>query len=370
MELSTIWERRTCVRGDLHHKSMEDGTPAVSIIIPVYNRPECLSACISSAQNQTLREIEIILVDDYSDDETKAFLQVFSLRDSRIRVLCNTGKKGANACRNLGLNQSRGKYVVFLDSDDILCPFCAKMRVEDMEMASDLDFIAYPCLMFQSQPMDRLIIWNIKTETGLLDRFLQHDAPFQTTGPIWRRSRILGKVAWDEDLPGWQDWKFHVEALLQGLKGDFRTRIDYFWNAPKQNSVTRLSHNKEGRLLRMQAIVRLAHAADESRRSALLSSVVSLAIRMARRDRIGAALGVYTVLRGYPKALHAAVFVLLEPYYSAPLVYIRGFFRKQVHAHYPLTRIILKESKTYKLVAPLPQLRELVSHLHENSHHS
>jgi hypothetical protein len=349
---------------------MEEKTPTLSIIIPVYNRADYLSACVNSARDQTFTNIEILLVDDYSDEETRAFLDVFAMDDPRVRVISNQGKKGANPCRNLGLRESRGEYVLFLDSDDILCPFCAQMRIADMQRAPDLDFLAYPCLLYQSRPLDRLIIWNVKNETGLLDRFLQHDAPFQTTGPVWRRASIVDTISWDEDLPGWQDWKFHVEALLHGLKGELRTRIDYFWSAPKQNSTTRLSHNPEGRRVRMQAIVNLARSAGALHQPALLSSVVSLAIRMGRQDRLGAVFGVYTSLRGYPKALHAALFVLLEPYCFVPLVYVRGFFRKQLHAHYPLTRIILKESKTYKLVAPIPQLRELVAHLHENSHHS
>jgi hypothetical protein len=349
---------------------MEEKKPKLSIIIPVYNRAEYLTACVNSARNQTLAEIEILLVDDYSDEETKAFLHVLAMKDVRIRVFQNTGKKGANACRNLGLRESRGEFVLFLDSDDILCPFCAEMRLDDLRQAPELDFIAYPCLMYQDQPLDRMIIWNVKNDISLLDRFFQHDAPFQTTGPLWRRSSILGKVAWDEDLPGWQDWKFHVEALLHGLKGEVRTRIDYFWNAPKQNSTTRLSHNFDGRMLRMQAIARLAASVDELHRPAILSSVVSLAVRMARRDRIGAARGLYTVLKGRPRAFHAACFVFLESWCFVPMVYIRGYFRKQVHAHYPLARVILKDSKTYKLVAPIPQIQELVAHLHENSHNS
>ena len=349
---------------------MNDSPPTLSIIIPVYNRAEYLSACVDSAKNQTYDNIEILLVDDYSNEETKTFLHLFSIGDPRIRIILNTGKKGANACRNIGLRESRSEYVIFLDSDDILCPFCAKKRIEDIESAPDLDFIAYPCLMFQNKPMDRLIIWNIKNETGLLDRFLQHDAPFQTSGPIWRRSRILDIVEWDEDLPGWQDWKFHIEALLRGLKGELRTRIDYFWNAPKESSITRLSHNYEGRLQRMQAVVKLANSAAASHRSAILSSVISLAIRMSRKGRIGAALAVRQVLKDNPKATAAAVFVLLEPYCSVPMVYFRGYFRKQVFAQYPLTRTILKESKTYKLSASTQQLQELISLLNENRGHS
>jgi hypothetical protein len=354
---------------DIIEPSMPPSTPSLSIIIPVYNRAEYLSSCVESAKNQSYRNIEILLVDDYSNEETKTFLHLFSIGDSRIRVIPNQGKKGANACRNLGLRESRGKYVMFLDSDDILCPFCAKMRIEDFEAAPELDFIAYPCLMFQNKPLDRLIIWNIKNETNLLDRFLQHDAPFQTSGPLWRRSSILGAVEWDEDLPGWQDWKFHIEALLRGLKGELRTRIDYFWNAPKESSITRSSHNYAGRLQRMQAVVKLANSAAGPHRAAILSSVISLAIRMSRKGRLGAALAVRHVLKGNPKATAAAAFVLLEHCKSGPLVYFRGFFRKQVFAHYPLTRTILQDSKTYKLSASTPQLQELISLLNENCSH-
>ncbi len=345
---------------------MQEPSPVLSIIIPVYNRTECLSACVDSAIRQTFEDVEILLVDDYSNEETKIFLHIFTMGDPRIRVISNSGTKGANACRNLGLKESRGEYVIFLDSDDVLCRFCAELRINDMVAAPDLDFIAYPCLMFQSKPLDRLIIWNIKNETSLLDRFLQHDAPFQTTGPIWRRSRIIGRLSWDEDMPGWQDWKFHLEALLLGLKGEFNTRIDYFWNAPKQNSITRSSHTVKGRLSRMLGIVKLAQSVPEVHRPAILSSVISLGIRMSRTDRIKAARAVYTVLKGRPKALHAACFVFLETYRTGPMVVLRGYFRKQMEPHYPLAQRILRDSKTYKLLVPIPQLRQLVTLLNEN----
>lgn len=349
---------------------MEKHPPTLSIIIPVYNRTEYLLSCVESAKNQTYKNIEILLVDDYSDAETKAFLQIFAAAEPRIRVISNAGRKGANACRNLGLRESRGEFIIFLDSDDILCRFCAGMRILDMQSAPELDFIAYPCLIFKTKPLDRLVIWNLKNENSLLDRFLQHDAPFQTTGPIWRRSQILGRIEWDEDLPGWQDWKFHVEALLSGIKGELRTRIDYFWNAPKTNSTTRLSHTHRGRVQRIESIVKLAESAEEPRRSAILSSVISLGIRMSRRDRIRTVMAVRRALKGKPKANETAAFLLLESCSAAPLVYFRGFFRKQVFAQYPLTRQILKESKTYKLLAPMPQLRELISLIDENRDHS
>lgn len=93
--------------------------PAVSVIIPVYNTEAYLAECLDSVANQTLRDIEIICVDDGSTDDSLRILASCAKSDERIRIFskCNGGISSA---RNLGLDYARGEYVFFLDSDDML----------------------------------------------------------------------------------------------------------------------------------------------------------------------------------------------------------------------------------------------------------
>lgn len=93
--------------------------PKVSIIIPVYNTANYLEECLKSVANQTLKEIEIICIDDGSTDNSLNILLDYSKKDKRIIVLSQTNQ-GASAARNQGLKVACGKYITFVDSDDTI----------------------------------------------------------------------------------------------------------------------------------------------------------------------------------------------------------------------------------------------------------
>ena len=92
----------------------------MSVILPVYNAEKYLRGCMDSVLIQTLRELELICVDDGSTDGSAAILEEYAEKDSRVRVL-RQENKGAGAARNLGIGAARGEYVAFIDADDSLC---------------------------------------------------------------------------------------------------------------------------------------------------------------------------------------------------------------------------------------------------------
>jgi len=94
--------------------------PKISIIIPIYNAEMFLQACLDSANQQTLKDIEIICVDDCSTDSSPDILLRFSDNDKRIRVIKHDTNKGEGAARNTGLDNARGEYVFHLDADDTI----------------------------------------------------------------------------------------------------------------------------------------------------------------------------------------------------------------------------------------------------------
>ena len=89
----------------------------VSVIVPVYNVEDYLEECIQSIRNQTLKDIEIICVDDGSTDRSYDILTKLQKKDDRIVVL-KQKNKFAGVARNKGIEIARGEYLVFLDSDD------------------------------------------------------------------------------------------------------------------------------------------------------------------------------------------------------------------------------------------------------------
>jgi len=89
----------------------------ISVIIPVYNTETYLKECLDSVINQTLREIEIICIDDGSTDNSLQILEHYLKIDNRIKILSQKNK-GAGFARNTGINSAKGEFVCFLDSDD------------------------------------------------------------------------------------------------------------------------------------------------------------------------------------------------------------------------------------------------------------
>lgn len=90
----------------------------VSVIMPTYNRGYKISKSIESVINQIYSNWELIVVDDYSTDNTREIIHDISQKDSRIKYLLNGNKKGVSGARNFGIQNSNGTYIAFLDSDD------------------------------------------------------------------------------------------------------------------------------------------------------------------------------------------------------------------------------------------------------------
>lgn len=93
----------------------------ISIVVPVYNIMDCLPRCVESICRQTYPNLEIILVDDGSDDGTEKMVDELGAADERIRVF-HKPNGGSSSARNLGIRQAKGKYIGFVDSDDFIEP--------------------------------------------------------------------------------------------------------------------------------------------------------------------------------------------------------------------------------------------------------
>ncbi|KZX16043.1 putative glycosyltransferase EpsJ [Methanobrevibacter cuticularis] len=90
----------------------------VSVIIPVYNVEKYLEQCLDSVVNQTLKEIEIICINDKSSDDSLAILEKYAKKDNRITIINNVKNNGGGFSRNEGLKLARGEYISFIDADD------------------------------------------------------------------------------------------------------------------------------------------------------------------------------------------------------------------------------------------------------------
>lgn len=113
--------------------------PIVSVIMPAHNSSKFIKASIDSVLNQSLQNIELIIVDDFSTDDTKEIIDKYSSRDIRVRPEYLREQKGVSAARNVGISKACGRFIAFLDSDDLWMASKLEQQVAYMT-AHNVDF--------------------------------------------------------------------------------------------------------------------------------------------------------------------------------------------------------------------------------------
>ncbi len=177
-----------------------------------------LKCTILSIKAQTYTNWEAIIVDDHSDISLDHLKSFFS-NDHRIRFFVRNGENGgAPVCRNEGLKHSKGDYLIFLDSDDLLAPFCLEQRISCFENNQEYEFLVFRTVLFGRKPGDLNYYTNLIKDELPLHRFIKQDNPWQITCPIWKRNSLLTIYPWDESLKSFQDFDFHIRALIYPLK--------------------------------------------------------------------------------------------------------------------------------------------------------
>ena len=164
----------------------------VSIIIPTFNRGKLISETIDSVINQNSENWELIIVDDGSTDDTISVIEGYIYNEPKIKLLKRKIEpKGANHCRNIGIEKSTGKYLIFLDSDDLLASWCVKERLNYARLNINSGILIFPTLLFEKRVGDLEYMWNSyeNSKTDVLNRFLCGDNPWATAGVLWKKDR-------------------------------------------------------------------------------------------------------------------------------------------------------------------------------------
>lgn len=183
----------------------------VSIICAVYNKEAYLSDTIKSVLNQTYKNWELILVDDNSNEVTKKILKIQT--DERIKIFTNTENRGANYCRNYGLKNAKGEFVIFLDADDILKSNCIENRINTIAKNNAFDFYVFTSGVFTKQIGDNSFLW-LPTSKNPLKDLLSHSIPWLIMQPIWKVETLRIINGFDESFKRMQDVDLHTRALL------------------------------------------------------------------------------------------------------------------------------------------------------------
>lgn len=188
--------------------------PKVSVIIPTYNYDKYIEKAIDSVLDQTYRDIEIIVVDDGSTDNTREIIE--TRYKERVRYFYQENK-GAPAARNIGLHKAKGEYVIFLDADDQLSRKQIFLFIKQSEQHPN-DILYGPWKQYVEKGKDCLIKY-IKTDYGendILDAWLRgwYTPPCAI---LWPKQIIEVLGGWDEELLANQDGDLAWRALIEGF---------------------------------------------------------------------------------------------------------------------------------------------------------
>ena len=212
------------------NETKKSALPKVSLIMPFFNNKELVGKMIDSILANTFEDWELLAIDDGSSVETLAYLSHYTA-DSRVKIIKReTTPKGAQTCRNLGMDHAQGQYWMFVDSDDYLTPACIGTRVEWIEKRQDLDFMVFPSAVyindvFEPHAPEDIFGYNVHNDD--LKGFARRELPFIVWSNIYRADSLRkAHLLWDTKLLSLQDADYNVHAIMAGL------RYEYAYVAP------------------------------------------------------------------------------------------------------------------------------------------
>lgn len=144
----------------------------VSVIVPVFNVEEYLSTSLDSILNQTLKDIEIICINDGSTDASLDILENYAKKDARIKIISKKNE-GQGIARNIGLDNAQGEFIAFVDSDDFIKEDMLEKSYKK-SVSKNLDLVMYKVSSFDNETQLMIIygIIHLNVLTVLKKKFL------------------------------------------------------------------------------------------------------------------------------------------------------------------------------------------------------
>lgn len=220
--------------------------PKISIIIPVFNAEKWLDNCIKSVVNQTIKSIEIILVDDGSTDKSGEICERWANHDARVKVF-HQNNHGVSSARNLGLSYCTSKYISFIDSDDwVASDYIESLLSTATPNADMITSGLFWCLDENSIKRDELPsqTFNLNVEKDYLAIFNQ-DLITSPVGKLYSKEMIMAhNIKFDTSLSLGEDRDFNVQFLRYAKTVITTNYIGYYYRHYVPNSLTTKKQNK------------------------------------------------------------------------------------------------------------------------------
>ena len=217
----------------------------VSIIVPVYNAEEYLDDCIKSVINQTygFSNIELVLVNDGSKDNSLKKCNEYKAKYDNI-VVIDKPNSGVSDTRNLGYKKSTGKYIMYLDSDDLINRDSIKYLSKFLDENDNVDFVISRVRMFEKTNKWHYMDYRFKDNKKFIniDEDLTY-SQYHSTGILLRRE-VLKDICFDKEIKYGEDMKLMAEILLKnGIFGKEKRSILYYRKRDAETSAVQKQIN-------------------------------------------------------------------------------------------------------------------------------
>ena len=215
----------------------------VSVIIPVYNVKPYLKRCVESVLNQSYKNIEIVLVDDGSTDESGKMCDDLSNEDKRIQVF-HKANGGLGSARNCGIEHSKGEYILFLDSDD----YIEHNTIEEMIKYSDYDIV---CCGFDRVDEETKKIYSKEMMGMSFDKLEINDDSINETaflspsgwGKLFKRD-LIGTTRFSSNKKSIEDTLFYLEIIPKTKRIKYIKKILWHYMVRKNSLIMGLTDEK------------------------------------------------------------------------------------------------------------------------------
>lgn len=226
--------------------------PLVSVIIPVYNRIYFLEQCVCSVLSQTYKFVEIILVDDGSTDGSSLLCDSLAVKKSRIHVI-HKENGGPSDARNTGLLRAKGKYILFLDSDDFwVSDDDLQLLVSRIE-AEESDFLCFNCSYFYSdkdtyvpwKAFDAELLLGVDKDQAIISLVRSGVFPMSPCLKIINRSFLNdNRIFFEKDLSS-EDIPWFLDLIRKAQKIGFLNQYMYAYRKGVSNSISSTFSEKQ-----------------------------------------------------------------------------------------------------------------------------
>ena len=223
----------------------------VSIIIPTYNREHLIGETLNSIIAQTHTNWECIVVDDGSTDNTEEVLKNYKEKDKRFIFLKRPDNlpKGANTCRNIGLNLANGIYIIFFDSDDLMLKNHISEKV-NIIYNSNFDFVITETRFFNYEFGNELLEknYNYSTDDLSLYNYVTQRINWLTLDVIID-AKLAESIRFNQDLKSGQEYNYFTKMLLKSSNGFFLKKVLTHRRKDDNSIQGKLRNNKKASVL-------------------------------------------------------------------------------------------------------------------------